>query len=217
MCSSGSGAPSSPCPLSLSAVSHACRVGAKTINVLFVGSQDSPWKKKSATIKVVKLKLNYWLREMSKRTVRTSLVPGYVKSGQAKFWRHSSRHSDNKSLLYLKHTHIQISNLVLWEDAAKMTASVFSNLAKVPVPSPFKRICSQIFSQVCKKGFTHWENTCSQQQNTTTKFADCGTNLKHTSTQHKVWTFLSQLCACSLFCSQVWFSVSVSSVWLMDR
>lgn len=117
-------------------------------------------EKKSATIKVVKLKLNYWLREMSKRTVRTSLVPGYVKSGQAQFGGTPVVTQTTKVPCTLN-THIQNSNLILWEDAAKMTASVFNNLAKVPVPSPFKCICSQIFSQVCKMGFTHLENSCS--------------------------------------------------------
>ena len=97
---------------------------------------------------------------MSKRIACTSLVAGYVKSGQAQLWRPSSHHSDNKSPLYLKH--IQISYLILWEDAAKLTASVFSSLPKelATVPPSFKCICSQIFSQVFKADFTHLENTC---------------------------------------------------------
>jgi len=72
-------------------------------------------KKNSATIKVVVLKLE--------RNVH--VICGWLREEWAgpMFWQSSSRQSANKGLFYLKHTHIQCSNLILWEDSAKMTAA----------------------------------------------------------------------------------------------
>lgn len=151
------------CPLLLSALTHACGVREKTINTLFVGSQDSP--QESATIKVVVLKHSYWLKKMQKNSVH--ITCGWLRDEWAgpvlAALQSSLRQQKSLVLKTHTHTHTRISTLILWEDAAKMTANVFSNSPKELTPaSPFFKciLFTNIFTSL-QNGLHTSRNSCS--------------------------------------------------------
>lgn len=155
MCSSCCGWPSSLCLLSLSAVSHACTVGVKTINILFVGSLRSPWQKK----KVSNYKSRYTearlLAGRNKQKNITCAWLGEEWAGPVLAALQSSLRQQ-KPLVLKTHT-LEFPTLFSGRMLPKWQQAFSNNLPRelTTIPPSFICICSQRFSQGFKMAFTH--------------------------------------------------------------
>lgn len=127
------------CPLLLSALTRACGVREKTINTLFCWITGFTTRVSNYGSSCIKVQL---LAGENEQKNSVHITCGWLRdkwAGPVLAALQSSL-TQQKSLVLKKHTHAhtRISTLILWEDAAKMTANVFSNSARELTPaSPF--------------------------------------------------------------------------------